>query len=82
MNRQMTIEDVVMKLVGNITPVGDSVLDAERFQNLKVLCATVDELVKRIDYVATYNKERQEWSMKVAGLHADKFLSDTLGINQ
>ncbi len=82
MNGQFTIEEVVMSLVGPIRPIGDSMEDAERLANLKNLCDTVDELVKHIDTIATHNKDRQEWSMKIAGQYADKFLSDNLGIKE
>jgi len=71
---------IVKKLIGNIEPVGETRADEKGFQNLIEMCKLVNELVVEIDYVATHNKDRQEYSMKVIEEYAGRFLSKTLGI--
>lgn len=77
-----TVEEVVTKLVGRIKPVGESNEDEKRFENLVLMCELVDRLVTKIDEVAYDNKDRYEASMKKAGLYAQNFMTNTLGINQ
>lgn len=74
----MELNDVVRKLVGPISPVGDTQLDEERFENLKTLTALISDLLGAVDDVAA-NACRTEFSMKRAGLHASRFF-DELGI--
>ena len=74
----MEIIDIVRKLIGPVEPVGETNADDERFKNLESLTELVDRLVFDIDQVAM-QKNRIEYSMKRAGLFADKFLAD-LGI--
>lgn len=71
----MTLHDVVTKLVGEIIPVGDSHIDSQRFENLKVMTSLVDALLDDINYVSIF-QGRQEASLKKAGLFADGFLND------
>ena len=75
----MEIKDVVDKLVGKIDPVGETNTDEKRLENLKTMCALVDSLVTDIWYVAQ-NKDRCEYSIKQAGIYAEKFLRRTLNI--
>ena len=77
---EINIKDLVLKITGGINPIGESNTDRERFENLKVLCELVNELVGEIDNVAYKNKDRYEASMKAAGEYAFKFLDKTLGI--
>ena len=74
----MELHDIVMKLIGPVSPIGETNTDQNRFDNLKNLCELVNRLVYTIDSVIP-NKERPEASMKKAGEYADKFLTD-LGI--
>jgi len=74
----MTYEEIVMKLIGPVMPIGETNTDQNRFESLKHLCELVDRLVFTIDSVIP-NKNRPEASMKKAGEYADKFLTD-LGI--
>ena len=76
----LEIKDVVEKLVGKIAPVGASHIEDERFENLKTMCALVNDLVYEIDQVANENESRQEHSMKLSGVYAREFLTKTLGI--
>ena len=75
----MELKDVVKKLVGEIDPVGETYRDEKRLENLKTMCALVDSLVTDIWHVAQ-NKDRCEYSMKQAGVYAEKFLKSTLNI--
>jgi hypothetical protein len=69
---------VITKLIGPINPVGETHTDTSRFENLKVMTEVVDQLLTDIDRVASYH-DRIEYSMKLAGQHACKFL-DKIGI--
>lgn len=69
----MTHKDIVLKLIGPISPVGESGADEERLENLKKLCDLVDGLMFEIDHVASH-KDRYEYSVKKAGEYADNFL--------
>lgn len=70
----MTNTQIVMKLIGPITPVGETHTDNERFENLKDLCELVSELNLKIKEVAE-ERTRQEYSIKRAGEYANNFLS-------
>lgn len=71
----MTNYDVVKKLIGNVMPIGETNQDEIRFKNLEAMCDLVEELLSEIDDVATYNKNKQEFSMRRSGEFADKFLT-------
>lgn len=76
----MTHLDIVNKLIGPIRPVGETNTDNERFENLKVLCQLVDELVREIDAVGYNFQNSHEFSVKRASDYASKFLTQTIGI--
>ena len=76
----LTYKEIVQKLIGPINPVGETNADNKRFENLKIVCDLVNELVEEIDAVSWYNKNSQEYSRKRAAEYAEKFLSETLGI--
>jgi|WetSurMetagenome_2_1015567.scaffolds.fasta_scaffold128985_3 hypothetical protein len=65
----MELKDVVMKLVGNIEPIGETNTDNYRFENLKQLCSLIEELVFEVEKIAR-NKDRPEFSIKRAGEYA------------
>lgn len=69
------IKEIVQKLVGSITPAGESHLDTQRFENLKTMCDLVEDLVYEINFVAR-DKDRYESSMAVMGKYADKFIKN------
>lgn len=75
------LKEVVMKLNGPIEPVGESHTDQKRFDNLRSLCDLVEDLVGEIERVCP-NKDRVEYSMKLAGVHAHTFLHKRLGIEE
>lgn len=74
----MTVYDVVVKLIGNVRPVGETYEDDRRFENLKEMTILVDNLLSDIDCVIPY-KSKKEYSMKRAGEFADNFFTK-LGI--
>lgn len=76
----MEIKDIVLKLVGDVNPIGETNTDNKRFENLKVLCELVNELVGIIDNVHYSNKDFQEFSIKRASEYANNFLTNNLGI--
>ena len=77
---KLTIEEIVKNLVGPVNPIGQSSVDEERFENLKVLCELTDSLVKIIDDVSYLNKYSHEYSVKKASDYAGNFLKNTIGI--
>ena len=70
----MDLYDVVTKLVGPIRPAGCSNTDRKRLKNLEAMTALVDKLLFDISDVAN-SKTSHEHSVKLAGEHADKFLT-------
>lgn len=78
----LELQEIVMSLVGNINPIGETTTDNERFENLKCLCDLVNVLVGKIDNVSYSNKDSKEYSVKRASDCADKFLTDNLGIKE
>ncbi len=71
----MDIYDVVNKLAGSITPVGETNCDEIRFKNLKVVVNLVDRLLYDITIISSC-KDRCEHSMQKAGKFADEFIKD------
>lgn len=76
----MDIHVIVKKLIGPIEPIGETLTDEYRFENLKIMTDLVDKLLSDISHVAC-NKTRVEYSMKTAGEYASKFFDET-GITQ
>lgn len=74
----MTPTDVINKLIGPITPVGDASRDPKRFDNLKEMCSTLDELIEQIRGVSE-ERHSKLGSVKKAGDYAYDFLEE-LGI--
>lgn len=72
----MTNYDVVKKLIGNVTPIGDANIDNERFENLKSMCELIERLRDEIKATAYGCKDSREFSVKRAGEYADTFIND------
>jgi len=70
---ELTIEEIVVKLIGSITPVGQTEVDRNRLDNLKQTCRLVDDLILEIKNVTTY--KGQEWSVRKAAEYAEKYLA-------
>jgi len=80
--KKLELKEIVMSLVGNINPIGDTNTDNDRFENLKNLCELVYDLLGEIDEVSYKNKDSHEFSVKRASDYANKFLTDNLGIKE
>lgn len=76
----MELIDIVDKLVGNIEPVGDTTIDNERFENLKVYCELINEMVRKVDDVTYNNRNSTLASVKKANDYIGNFFTNTLGI--
>jgi hypothetical protein len=71
---KMELHEIVRKLVGPVTPVGETQEDARRLENMKVLTELADRLLCDIALTA-HNADRVEASMKAIGVHARKFMA-------
>lgn len=69
----MKLHEIVMKLVGPVTPIGETQEDGRRLENMRVLTELVDRLLFVIN-AASHNADRTEASMKVIGVHARDFM--------
>ena len=76
----MELIDIVDKLVGNIEPVGDTTIDNERFENLKVYCELINVMVRKVDDVTYNNRNSTLASVKKANDYIGNFFTNTLGI--
>ena len=77
---EIDVYEVVRKLVGPIEPVGDTNIDATRFENLRNMASLVERLIGDINWLLQH-KNSNLHSMKNAGMYADKFLT-SLGIEE
>lgn len=75
----MTHIEIVNKLIGSITPVGETNADDKRFENLKAMCDLAGELILEINNVAYTYKDSYEFSVKRASQYASDFLTKTIG---
>lgn len=73
-DKQFSVFDIVMKLVGAIHPVGESNYDAQAHENLKEMICLVDDLILELHRVAK-NETRHEASMLLCGQEARKYLN-------
>ena len=71
----MDIYEVVEKLVGPISPVGETNTDNARYENLKELIELTDKLVGKISSCA-YLKDSSAFSISRAGKSCQGFLDD------
>jgi hypothetical protein len=71
----MDMHEVVEKLTGKIEPIGESNTDEERFENLKILCNLVENLLIDIDQVRRFSI-CSEFSRKRAGEYVTKWLKN------
>ena len=68
-----TVIEVVRKLIGPIDSVGETHTDDKRFENLKIACALVDDLLAEIGSESRLGN--QEFSMK----RSAKYCQDQIG---
>lgn len=76
-----TIEEIVNKLIGDITPVGDEGVDSIRLENLKHYGELIDRLVSNVDDIAYKYRNSSYSSIKNLVNEANKIL-DKLGIEE
>jgi len=76
----MEIKDVVLKLIGQVKPIGESNEDDFRFENLKNLCELTEQLVCVINEIAYRYRDSYQYSIKRAGEYAFKFIDKNLNI--
>lgn len=74
---KVELHEIVMKLVGPVSPTGDRDEDRRRLENLRNLTELVELLLQQLKDVS-HSVNRQELSMKVMGFHAKDFLDETL----
>ena len=60
------LADILLSLIGDIEPTGDSFIDHDRLCNLLKLQETLDVLLDEMYYICPYS-ENTEYSMKEAG---------------
>ena len=73
MTNKFTLEEMVMRVVGPIEPIGETHADKERLQNLENLLELVDRLIFKIDRLQGF-ANRPEDSMAIIGKRARRFL--------
>lgn len=75
MANKLSVEDMVMRVVGPIEPTGECYTDKERLQNLENLLELVDRLVFKVDQLRVF-AERPEASIALIGKRARSFMED------
>ena len=73
------IADLVMKIIGEIEPVGETNMDEVRYAHLEVLLETLEALIDEVRYLEPY-KDRHEYSMKKAGDKAMEWVKYVHGL--
>jgi hypothetical protein len=71
----MTTYDVVKKLIGPITPVGQTDQDIVRYNNLYQMCHLVEDILAAISEVSGYTTS-SEYSVNRAGNFAKDFIKE------
>lgn len=71
----MELNEIVMKLIGDINAVGETHEDAQRLANLKELTNLIDKLLYEVSWAAR-DELREEASVRAIGKHAAKFLQE------
>lgn len=69
------VADIVMKLIGEIEPVGETYTDDARFDHLILLLNTLDILIDEVRFILP-DIDRHEYSMNRAGQWANKWIKD------
>lgn len=76
--RNTSIYDLVYKVIGEINPVGDSAIDAERKENLKEMIELVERLCTDLHSVSSGRFQYQS-SIREAGKMAYNALKEICG---
>jgi hypothetical protein len=72
----MTHLEIVQKLIGPVTPVGETNEDQRRFENLKQMCELAGNLLNEIGKVGESANGRHEASVKKVAAYACVFLNN------
>lgn len=80
MGNKIELKEIVIRLVGDINPIGETNTDNDRFNNLKILCILIDDLVQEISDMSHINKSSHEFSVKRAADYVENFMTNNLGI--
>ena len=75
MTKTFTREEMVMRVVGPIKPVGDHSVDRERFENIQELLALIEGLLWQVSFLSGF-ADRPEASMALIGKRARRFMDD------
>ena len=75
-NLDMTHFEIVNKLIGPVTPVGETNEDNKRFENLKQMCELAGNLLNEIGKVGESANGRHEASVRKAAIYACNFLNN------
>lgn len=75
----MTNTEILRKLIGSITPTGDSGIDKERFENIKETCEVVSNLLRQIQLIGSIYGDSQEHSVKKITDYANEFIKAVYG---
>lgn len=67
------LSDTIMRLIGEIEPVGDTNIDTIRLMNIHRLQKLIESLIFEVNYVCAYS-DNKEFSMKTIGEDAVAWL--------
>lgn len=73
--REFDVACIVMKLVGPIDPIGETIADEKRYKNLLHLIDVVDDLIGEIMSIEKYSSSH-EYSVSNIGIRARSFLNE------
>jgi len=73
---QMELHEIVLKLVGPVTPIGETTADDRRYENLKVLADLTSKLIIEISQISYRYKNSHEFSVKRAADYSAEFLTE------
>lgn len=69
------IADIIMKIIGEIEPVGETHVDDVRIDHLRTLINVLDVLIDEVTFVLPC-EQRHEWSMQRAGKEVRKWIEE------
>ena len=73
-----TVKEVVQKLIGPISPCGESNQDQQRLQSAIEMCELIYSLKNELDIVIINNKRSKEASVKRIVDHINEFYDNHL----
>lgn len=70
------VKEVVDKLIGDISPRGESNHDNQSINNLKEYCNVISQMIAKIEDISYYNRNAQEYSIKEHVEYIDDFIKN------